>query len=266
MTAKLSSIVRELFDRTLATKRVSALTGGTSNVDSIVVTAGGSAYTSAPTVAITGGGGSGATATATVSNGVVVSITVTASGTGYTSTPSVGFSGGGGSGAAATALMSAECLDAIPTNAKAAGEYLFGVQVSNLVYFYDLQSGTDAESSPGVIRPDDYATTTNEKVWRLQGCYLAAATLLDGGNIVVGTGTGTKLGTAASQKLGFWNTAPIIQPASADQAVLALDADVTGLDTVDLAAVNANFAAIQTLLNEIRTNVLVASGLMKGAA
>ena len=31
---------------------------------------------------------------------------------------------------------------------------------------YALVSGTDAESSPDVIRPDDYATTTNEKVWK----------------------------------------------------------------------------------------------------
>jgi hypothetical protein len=30
---------------------------------------------------------------------------------------------------------------------------------------YQLQSGTDAEASPSVIRPDDYATTTNERVW-----------------------------------------------------------------------------------------------------
>jgi hypothetical protein len=30
---------------------------------------------------------------------------------------------------------------------------------------YHLRAGTDAESSPAIIRPDDYAGTTNEKVW-----------------------------------------------------------------------------------------------------
>lgn len=69
----------------------------------ITVTNGGSGYTSAPTVGFTGGGGSGATATATVSNGQVVSITVTAKGSAYTSAPTVTFTGGSGTGAAATA-------------------------------------------------------------------------------------------------------------------------------------------------------------------
>ncbi len=64
---------------------------------------GGSGYTSAPTVSITGGGGSSATATATISGGVVTGITITNAGSGYTSVPTVSFSGGGGSGAAAEA-------------------------------------------------------------------------------------------------------------------------------------------------------------------
>jgi hypothetical protein len=32
---------------------------------------------------------------------------------------------------------------------------------------YILRAGTDAEASPGIIRPDDYAGGTNEKVWQL---------------------------------------------------------------------------------------------------
>jgi len=74
-------------------------------VAAVKVVSGGSGYTSAPTVSFTGGGGSGAAATANVSGGVVTSITVTAGGTGYTSVPTVSFSGGGGSGASATALV-----------------------------------------------------------------------------------------------------------------------------------------------------------------
>jgi len=37
-------------------------------------------------------------------------------------------------------------------------------------------------------------------------------TLSDAANIVVGTSTGTKIGTATSQKLGFFNATPIVQP------------------------------------------------------
>ena len=58
-------------------------------VASIFVTNGGSGYTSTPTVAITGGGGSGATADALLTGSRVTGITVTARGSGYTSAPAV---------------------------------------------------------------------------------------------------------------------------------------------------------------------------------
>lgn len=79
------------------------VSGGTAS--GIVVTDGGSGYTSAPTVTFSGGGGSGAAATATLSGGKVTSVTITAAGTDYTSVPTVSFTGGGGSGAAATATI-----------------------------------------------------------------------------------------------------------------------------------------------------------------
>jgi hypothetical protein len=51
----------------------------------------------------------------------------------------------------------------------------FGVQIqftdstaSNVVRIYELTNETTAQSSPTVIRPNDYAGTTNEKVWRLR--------------------------------------------------------------------------------------------------
>ena len=53
-------------------------------ITAIPVASGSSGYLSAPTVTITGGGGTGATATATLTNGVVTLITVTNGGTGYT--------------------------------------------------------------------------------------------------------------------------------------------------------------------------------------
>jgi hypothetical protein len=41
---------------------------------------------------------------------------------------------------------------------------------------YQLTAATTAESAPSIIRPDDYATSTNEKVWRL----VSTATSADG--------------------------------------------------------------------------------------
>ena len=38
--------------------------------------------------------------------------------------------------------------------------------------------------------------------------------LADAGNITVGTTTGTKIGTATTQKIGFYNATPVVQPAA----------------------------------------------------
>lgn len=76
-------------------------------VGAVTVNAGGSGYSTAPTVTLTGGGGTGAAAIATVVGGVVTGVTVTTPGTGYTTAPTVGFTGGSGTGATATATLSA---------------------------------------------------------------------------------------------------------------------------------------------------------------
>ena len=72
-------------------------------VSDIKVTAGGSGYTATPTVAITGGNGTGATATAIVTSGAVTAIVITDGGSGYTATPTVAITGGNGTGATASA-------------------------------------------------------------------------------------------------------------------------------------------------------------------
>ena len=77
------------------------------SVASISVTAGGSGYTSAPTVTISDSPASGgnAVAFATVGSGAVSSITVLFTGFGYTTAPTITITGGGGSGATATATL-----------------------------------------------------------------------------------------------------------------------------------------------------------------
>ena len=76
-----------------------------SGVASAMVTNGGSGYTSAPTVSFSGGGGSGATATASVVFRAD-EVTVTNGGSGYTSAPTVTFSAPAtGTAATGTAVM-----------------------------------------------------------------------------------------------------------------------------------------------------------------
>ncbi len=85
----------------------------TGEVDSITIDAGGSGYTSVPTVVIQGDGDGLASGTATISSGAVTGVTITASGSGY-SFAFVTFVGGGGSGATGTVnLGDADSLPAL---------------------------------------------------------------------------------------------------------------------------------------------------------
>jgi len=74
-------------------------------IGSVTLTSQGNNYSTTPTVAISGGGGSGATAVATLSGKKVSAITITNPGSGYTSPPTISISGGTPN-AAATATVS----------------------------------------------------------------------------------------------------------------------------------------------------------------
>jgi len=87
-------------------------------------------------------------------------------------------------------------------------------------------------------------------------------TMKEAKNIVVGTATGSKIGTGVAQKLGFFDATPVVQSASADQA--AAPAGGTGA-TAGAYDTAAHRDAAIALLNEIRTT-LVNLGFMKGEA
>ncbi len=62
-------------------------------------------------------------------------------------------------------------------------------------------------------------------------------TLVDAGNIVLGTSTGTKIGTAggaAGQKIGFFNATPVVQQLVATGAGRTVDDVITALQTLGL--------------------------------
>ena len=98
--------------------------------------------------------------------------------------------------------------------------------------------------------------------FRRKSIFLGDTTIKDGKNIDLGTTTGTKIGTATTQKLAFYNSTPIVQRANADQA--AAPAGGTGATEGAYDTAAHRDAAI-ALLNEIRT-VLVNLGLIKGSA
>ena len=109
-----------------------------SHVTTIAVTAGGSGYTSNPTVVITNAAGDttgvGATAVASridtnplsgtygKNTDAVTVVSVTIKGTGYTAAPTISFTGGGGSSAAATATVSYSSYNKLETAQESASK------------------------------------------------------------------------------------------------------------------------------------------------
>lgn len=90
-----------------------------------------------------------------------------------------------------------------------------------------------------------------------------AATLTDAINVVVGSTTGTKIATATTQKLGFYNATPIAQRSGAAQVAVATTA-ATNVAPFGYTT-QAQADAIVTLVNELRAWA-VAQGFIKGSA
>ena len=106
---------------------------------------------------------------------------------------------------------------------------------------------------------------------------LGTVTMADAKNIVANTTTGTKIGVNTSEKWGFWNATPVIQPAGGNQA--ALTDNTGGVAGATLAAITAGANYAQSDMNTVKNSisslaqninvirgVLVTLGLMKGSA
>jgi predicted RecA/RadA family phage recombinase len=150
-----------------------------------------------------------------------------------------------------------------------------GLTTGDVILLGIPDGGTEDFGTTG-IKADVVAESTAAAGVTVDGVLLkdGGITLADAANLIVGSTTGTKIGTATTQKLGFWNATPIVQPAGAAQGALTDNSGGSG-STVPLVgntmagneAANINNAhfAIVTLLHAIRT-ALVNAGIIKGAA
>jgi hypothetical protein len=115
-----------------------------------------------------------------------------------------------------------------------AGAYIVGSTVNNFVYdsagSFALQARTKAQILAKSYNAADIKflvtgggntliNTTTDAGFRLDVNGTARVqgdlTISDTRNIILATGTGTKIGTATSQKLSFWNATPNVQPTTA---------------------------------------------------
>lgn len=113
--------------------------------------------------------------------------------------------------------------------------------------------GTGTGSSSVLIKTGQTvgtATTGQTITTRLTIDNAGLWTLWDGTTINLGTTTGTKIGTATTQKLAFYNSTPVVQRSGAAQNTLAT---------------NASLGQAVALINELRLS-LVNLGLIKGTA
>ena len=77
-------------------------------------------------------------------------------------------------------------------------------------------------------------------------------TIADGKNIVLNTTTGTKIGTATTQKLGFFNATPVAQQATIADAAVA-QAAASGGDAPTEAEFNGLRTDVSNLVTKFNT-------------
>ena len=103
-------------------------------------------------------------------------------------------------------------------------------------------SGRIGASTPVSTRPI-FAVQNQTSSDRLMIWNATNVTFKDTYNMVFNTTTGTKIGTATTQKIGFWNAAPVVQPAAV-------------ADATDAASV---ITQLNALLSRLRTLGLIAT-------
>lgn len=131
-------------------------------------------------------------------------------------------------------------------------------------------AGTDVVNAAAIGTVGDLTTTATNLVGAVNevkagalplagGTLSGDLTITGGENIILSGTTGTKIGTATSQKLGFFNSTPVVQQAN----IAALKANYTtaDLDTEAeiITALNATNTAFNDLLAKLKTLGLLAS-------
>lgn len=140
---------------------------------------------------------------------------------------------------------------------------------AQFVHGLDTSAAAWKVSSGGALGTNDILSLTS-----------TTATLGNAVNVVVGTATGSKIGTSATQKIGFWNATPIVQPAHADQAAVTLgntNSEISGLTisaSYDKLEIEALRDKCEELADDVRAlsalvhaqrQALVDAGLIKGS-
>ena len=94
---------------------------------------------------------------------------------------------------------------------------------------------------------------------RFLGGVTGTTTIPDGANLVVGSTTGTIIATAATQKLGFYNTTAIVQPSGSGTLVTGFTQVTASLTTTNAADI---VAAASTFTGNVGTTTYTISDIV----
>ncbi len=208
--------------------------------ETVTVSAGGTGYTSAPTITISAPTGTGQTetaeATATVSGGAVTKITLTNKGKGYTSAPTITISGGGGSSATATATLDS----------------------SNAGKTFVVRTTTSA-----TVEKDNYFGTTplvklTEGIIYARGAFIKTDAL----DVLI-----NPHGVSGDKRVGFVVTEAAVNSATdttlLDPAAGSYNANAPGADRLKLTVTLASYADTDTIPENFYTYMHYTNGLAR---
>ena len=121
--------------------------------------------------------------------------------------------GRGGSIGSNTIVVDGDVVGQITFQANDGTEF---VESASIQAFVDGTPGTNdmpgrlvfSVTADGAASPTEALRISNDR----------SITVSDGGNVVLGTTTGTKIGTGTTQKIGFYNATPVVQPTAVADA------------------------------------------------
>ena len=116
--------------------------GSLANSDIVIASGGVASYGSAPTLTISGGGGTGAAATATVAGNKITGVTVTSGGSGYYETPAIAISGTGSSLASSTTVSGSTTATVSATTTLAADMLVTGAGIPDDTTIVSITNAT----------------------------------------------------------------------------------------------------------------------------
>jgi len=205
----------------------------------VLMSASGDNYTTVPTVGFTGGGGTGATATATLA---VESITKTASGAGYTEVPTIKFSGGAGSAASATLDLA---VDDLTITDGGTGYSIAPTIVITALDVDDTGSGATATCTINGAGKIDAITITNAGTGYTEIPEITIAGACDTPAVLDPT---MKIDTVTLTNGGHdYTTPPTVTFEGGDTSTIAEATITMGVDAVSVTAIGSGYTSVPTV-------------------